>query len=148
MEKRLTKNFSLWEFEYSSTAKARHIDNSIKDADIEDHLRELCEKILQPLRDAWGGSITITSGYRCPELNRAVGGSSTSAHLSGYAADLVPANGKISEFFRFAEDWLRNNKVAFDQCIRERNKRGSRWLHIGVRSNYGLQRKQFKSLVQ
>ena len=66
---------------------------------------ESVETLLDPLREAWEShckqnglgvaSIGISSGYRCPQLNKAVGGSSTSAHCHGYAFDLMPMNGKI-----------------------------------------------------
>ena len=57
--------------------------------------------------------INISSGYRCPELNKAVGGSSTSAHRYGYAFDLVPTNGQMRAFKRFCRDFLAGR--AFDR---------------------------------
>ena len=75
----LTKNFSYSEFTESSTAKARGIDNSLPNQAVRTAIKELAENILQPLRDAYGSGIRITSGYRCPALNKAVGGVATSA---------------------------------------------------------------------
>lgn len=86
----ISKNFSFSEFEASDTAKARHIDNTIKDWTIRDNIVALVENILQPLRDAWGGPLYLGpkhSGYRCPELNEAVSGVKTSQHMTGQAAD-------------------------------------------------------------
>ena len=144
----ITKNFSYREFEASATADKKGICNVITSFDVRDAVKELTEQILQPLRDAWGSGISITSGYRCPALNDAVGGSKTSAHLTGYAADLVPANGRIDEFYSFAESWLRRTRTPFDQCIRERNSKGARWLHLGLKGPHGCQRGEYKSMVK
>ena len=62
----------------------------------------------------WGADITVTSGYRCDALNRAVGGSSTSAHSQAYAADLVPVNGPVKDFSLFVMHWLHDNNIVFD----------------------------------
>jgi len=97
---------------------------------------------LDPLTDAWGSKIFVTSGYRCKKLNEAVGGSKTSAHSLAYAADLVPANGKIEEFKAFTMKWLYENKLVFDQYINEYSGKSS-WVHIAVRNREGKQRKQF-----
>ena len=76
--------FTLWELVKSDTAEAKGISN-FPDFDTVAHLDELRKKILDPMREAWGGPLVVTSGYRCPALNRAVGGVTNSAHLSGYA---------------------------------------------------------------
>lgn len=145
----ITKNFSYAEFERSATADDRGICNVITTFAVRDAVKELTVNLLQPLRDAWGSGLTVTSGYRCEALNRAVGGSSTSAHVYGWAADIVPANGKMQEFYEFTERWLKDNKIAFDQCIRERNRAGtSRWLHLGYKNRQGQQRRQFLNLVK
>ena len=144
----LTKNFSYSEFTESSTAKARGIDNSLPNQAVRTAIKELAENILQPLRDAYGSGIRITSGYRCPALNKAVGGVATSAHLTGYAADLQPINGRMDDFIRFTLDWLKRTNTTFDQCIIERNARtGARWLHIGLNGPGGKQRKQFLNIT-
>ncbi len=145
----ITENFSYAEFEASDTAKARGICNVITTFAVRDAVKELAVNLLQPLRDAWGSGLTVTSGYRCPELNRAVGGSATSAHVYGWAADIVPANGQIDRFYEFTERWLKDNGIAFDQCIRERSARGtSRWLHLGYKNRLGQQRRMFLDLVK
>lgn len=140
------KNFSLGEFTSSATAAAHHIDNT-PSPEVEQHIEELVETILQPLRTAWGKPLKVNSGYRSPELNKAVGGSRTSAHLCGYAADIVPTSGKIDDFIAFAEDWLIKNGIAFDQSINERSG-SSKWWHIAVRHCDGRQRRQTMQLYK
>lgn len=144
----ISKNFSFREFEASDTAKRRGICNVITDTAVRDHIVELTRELLQPLRDEWGSSLTITSGYRCKLLNDAVGGSTTSAHVTGYAADIVPANGKISEFIAFAIDWAQRTGAGFDQIIDEKDKKGAHWCHIGMYNSRGQQRRQVKKMTK
>lgn len=144
----LTKNFSYEEFTESYAAISKGIDNSLPNLTVRNAIKELTENILQPLRDAYGKGIRITSGYRSPALNKAVGGSATSAHLTGYAADLQPMDGDIAMFTKFAVEWLKRTGTTFDQCIIERNTRtGARWLHIGLKGPGGKQRKQFLNIT-
>lgn len=138
------KYFSLKELCSSDVATARKIDN-FPPFSVVEHLTELTEKILEPLRAAWGSPIKVTSGYRCDALNRAVGGVSTSAHRLGYAADLQPANGKMDEFIKFTADWLRRTGRKWDQIIDERSGK-TRWMHIGIRNSSGYQRCQVKDI--
>lgn len=137
-------NFELSEFIESDTAKKKRIDNT-PTFDVVEHLSELCNKILQPLRIAWGSPLTVTSGYRCPELNKAVGGKGTSAHLVGYAADIQPKNGRLDDFIVFAERWMRAHNVMWDQSIKETSK-GVQWWHISLRGVDGKQRRQSLTL--
>lgn len=141
MATQLTEHFSLEELTHSDTAVKKGIDNTPSD-EIISHLKELAEKILEPLRVAWGSGIKINSGYRGPALNKAIGGSNTSAHSIGYAADLYPSNGKIAEFKSFVMKWLKNNNIAFDQYINEFSGT-SQWVHIGLYNRSMQQRKQY-----
>ena len=123
---KLTEHFSLEEFEYSSTALAKGIDNHIPlngqpsngganegGNKILENIRSLCETILEPLRQHAGIPIQLNSGYRCPALNRAVGGSSQSQPLKGEAADIrVPDPQTGEAWFR----WMRDH-LPFDQLI-------------------------------
>lgn len=84
----ISKNFSYSEFEASDTAKAKGIVNAITSVDVREAIRELTLTVLQPLRDAWEQPLHVNSGYRCPELNKAVGGTPTSQHTKGEAADI------------------------------------------------------------
>lgn len=84
----LSENFELAEFLVSETAARRGIANE-PTPEIIDNLRRLCQLVLQPLRVHLKRPVVITSGYRSPVLNRAVGGSPTSHHMQGRAADLI-----------------------------------------------------------
>jgi hypothetical protein len=83
----LSKNFSLSEMTKSQTAVRQGIANKPTAAVIE-NLKLLCTEILQPVRDHYEKSVTVSSGYRSPKLNVAIGGSSTSHHTKGQAADI------------------------------------------------------------
>lgn len=84
----ISRNFSYSEFERSETAEKRGIVNVIATAKVRDSIQALVINLLQPLRTAWGAELVINSGYRCPELNEAVGGVPTSQHMKGEAADV------------------------------------------------------------
>ena len=136
--------FTINELCYSETAIALGIENTPNE-EIKSHLVQLIEELLDPLREAWGSGIKVTSGYRCARLNKALKGSSpTSAHLVGFAADLVPCNGDISGFKRFAVKWLKDTNAPFDQCLCETNGKGVQWLHLGL---YNLAMKQRKQIL-
>lgn len=139
------KYFSLKELCASDVATKKKIDN-FPSFTVVAHLSELTEKILEPLRIAWGSAIIVRSGYRCDALNRAVGGVSTSVHRLGYAADLQPANGKIDEFGKFVKDWLMRNRIKYDQVLFETSGK-TKWVHIGLYSSTGTQRCESKDLI-
>jgi len=84
----ISKNFSYREFEESKTAKDLGITNVISTFEVRNAVRELVLELLQPLRDAWGKPMHVNSGYRCPALNEAVGGTPKSQHPKGEAADV------------------------------------------------------------
>ena len=129
---RITDNFTMEEFTRSETAEAMGIRN-VPGSRERLALVNLCAKLLQPLRDAYGKPITINSGYRCPELNKAVGGVPTSQHQRGEAADLS-IDGKAGDLLELIEA----NRLPFDQAIlyRKRN-----FLHVSLRLE-GEQREQ------
>ena len=138
------KYFTIDELTHSDTAIALGIDNT-PNQEIKEHLVQLVEELLDPLRIAWGSGIKVTSAYRCSRLNRALKGSSpTSAHLAGFAADLVPVNGSITEFKKFVVKWLKENNIAFDQAILETNGKGVQWVHLGL---YNLAMKQRRQIL-
>ena len=138
-------NFELDEFLCSSRAEQLGLDNT-PTFEVIDHLEELVSNLLQPLRAAYGQGIRVTSGYRCQQLNRIVGGSATSAHLTGYAADLQPMNRPVDHLISFAKSWLEKNDIAFDQFIEETGSNGTKWLHLAIRNQDGEQRRQFKTI--
>lgn len=88
----VSKNFSYSEFTKSDTAARKHIQNEITTFEVRDNIKALVDNLLQPLRDAWDAPLFINSGYRCPELNKAVGGVPTSQHVLGMAADVGCSN--------------------------------------------------------
>ena len=83
----LSANFTLKELTKSDTATRLGIDNTPDEAVIES-LKLLCENVLQPVRDHFGKSVTVNSGFRSPETNQATKGSKTSDHCKGQAADI------------------------------------------------------------
>lgn len=144
---KLSKNFTLGEFLASDTAKKKGINNTPTLADIY-HMQELCTFLLQPIRDAWGKPIKVTSGFRCYALNKAVGGSQTSVHMRGWAADLKPASGSYKEFEEFVVNFLKEHpEIKFDQVLMERSG-STKWLHCGFRNNVGRQRMLIFDIVK
>lgn len=127
--------FSLEEFLTSSTARQKSIENLPSWWIIEN----LCDLglFLDDIRSEWGSGIKVTSGYRIDKLNSAVGGVPNSVHRLGWAADIVPANGKFDEFVEFLKSYLKGKD--FDQVIIEK-KGKNKWVHIGLYSPTGLQR--------
>ena len=132
--------FTISELTASDTAKAKGIDNS-PTTEVRANLVALMETLLDPLREAWKSPIRVTSGYRCAALNKAVGGSNTSAHLYGCAADIVPLNGKIAEFKEFCRKYFDVRRHLYDQVILEDNGK-SEWVHIGLKTKDGRKRGQ------
>ncbi len=143
--------FTLSELVRSDTADRLGLENTPSEEHCA-HLEELVACLLDPLREAWmlhcaennlgNPAIRVGSGYRCVALNRAVGGAAHSAHTAGWAADLVPVNGRMKAFGLFCREWVAN--VAFDQLISENESdRGiPRWIHIGLKSLKGEQRRE------
>lgn len=121
---KLTKNFSLQEMTKSQTALRRGIDNTPTPDKIEP-LTLLCEKVLQPVRDHFDRPVTITSGYRSPELCVAIGSKVTSQHTKGQAADFeVPGVSNME-----VAQWIADN-CEFDQLILECFTGGNTgWIH-------------------
>lgn len=106
----LTKNFKLSEFTESETAERLGIDNTPPE-EVVDNILLLCTKLLQPLRSLYGKPMYINSGYRCEELNEAVGGVETSDHRKGLAADVSCENPKA------LLSCLLSSGLIFDQAI-------------------------------
>ena len=137
----LSKNFSLAEMTRSTTATKKRIDNAPNAVQIE-FIKELCDKVLQPLRDAMG-PINISSGFRSPKLNTAIGGSSSSQHcaLRGAAAD-VDMGEKNKDIFEYIK-----NELIFDQLIWEfGTDENPSWVHVSY--HYGHNRKQILKAVK
>lgn len=84
----ITKHFSYREFEMSATADRLDICNVVVDVRVRNAIRALVLNVLEPLRLELGMPVHVSSGYRCPELNREVGGTPDSQHVRGEAADI------------------------------------------------------------
>ena len=123
---KLSDNFTLEELVYSSVAKAKGIDNTPSIQHLA-RLSRLAKEVLQPLRSRWGKPITITSGYRSPALNKAVGGASTSQHVNGEAADIICSDNKA--LFNLAVEMINKGQLRVGQLIDEKN---YSWLHISL----------------
>ncbi len=128
----LTANFSLHELSKSETALRMGFDNT-PDDEATENLRLLCEKVLQPVRDHYGKGVKVNSAYRSPESNAAVGGSKTSDHCKGMAADIeIPgvANADLAQ-------WIMDN-LEYTQLILEFYTPGipdSGWVHVSYDPN-------------
>ena len=131
MATRISKNFTLDELTASATAKQMRIINA-PGVDEVCNLCALVHNVLQPLRDAMGESIKIGSGYRCPQLNKAVGGVSNSQHMKGEAADLC-IDGDLKKGRKWMT-WIMEH-CDFDQLILEHNAKGTYWVHVSFRSD-------------
>lgn len=124
---KLSTHFSLDEFLVSQTA-ARHDIDMTPTQDIIDNLTELCQAVLEPLREEIDRPIIITSGYRPYKLNTLIGGSPRSAHMHGRAADCWAMNMSVHDFAVAAAEMAERQEGPIDQCIKE----FERWLHIGI----------------
>lgn len=119
------KYFTINELTASATAKRSGINNTPTEQ-VKANLKALVENILDPLREAWGQPIIVTSGYRCPKLNKLVGGSSTSQHANGQAADIRTLSDLPSENKKLF-DLIQKLKLPYDQLIDEY---GFNWVHV------------------
>lgn len=128
--------FTLEELLTSSIARQKSIEN-LPSWYVIEHLLQLA-LFLDELRSDWGSGIRVSSGFRNDKLNSSVGGVFNSVHRLGWAADIVPSNGKYDEFVEFVKEWAKDKH--FDQIIEERNGK-SKWIHIGLYSPTGLQRR-------
>lgn len=148
---KLTEHFQLSEFTRSKTASERGIDNTLNPAnpqhqEIISNLTQLCNEILEPLREYAGKPILIGSGYRCPMLNKAVGGVTNSQHMTGEAVDIHLYS--IEEGKQWLT-WIINNST-FDQLLWERESRTSCsfWIHVSCRKDRSKNRHQVRSIIK
>jgi zinc D-Ala-D-Ala carboxypeptidase len=123
----LSKNFTLTELVKSEVALRKGLDNTPGEAEIAS-LKVLTEKVLQPIRDHFATGVKVNSGYRSPQVNKAIGGSPNSDHCRGMAADIeIPGlpNHQLAE-------WI-NQNLKFSQVILEFYMPGdpnSGWVHV------------------
>lgn len=119
------KHFTLRELIKSDTAIRKGIKN-VPNRQEEQNLNALVDKILDPLREAYGKPIIVTSGFRCEELNSLVGGSKTSQHRTGQAADIRTIVDTPEENKKLYDLIIKLN-LPFDQLINEYN---FDWVHV------------------
>lgn len=123
----MSKYFSISELTRSSAAASRGIDNS-PPRKVEVKLQSLIDNLLDSIRERWGAPIIVNSGYRCPELNKSVGGVANSQHCLGEAADITAGNpAKNKKLFYMIAD----SNLPFDQLIDESS---YTWVHISYSS--------------
>lgn len=148
MATKLSENFTLEELLVSSTAAKYGIDNT-PNATIKANLTMLCKKLLQPIRDKYGKSIIVTSGYRCSTLNTKIGGSRTSQHMKGQAADINSGEGyKAGGTARYEANKKLFDLIykmgGYDQLINEFPDAQGRpqWVHVSYNPTLRKQRGQ------
>ncbi|MBO4803065.1 MAG: peptidase M15 [Muribaculaceae bacterium] len=123
------KYFTIPELIRSETARHLDIDNT-PPASAVTALHALVDNVLDPLREAWGGPIRVNSGYRCPKLNRLVGGTPNSQHQRGEAADITVGSRSAN---RRLLALIKRLDLPVDQCIDEK---GCRWIHVSHRPGH------------
>lgn len=136
MSTMLSKNISLEEAIASQSATRLKINNT-PSTEIQNKLKITAEKVVQKVRDHFGQPIRISSGYRSPKVNAAVGGSKTSQHMTGEAFDIQGTNGVTNaQIFNFIKQ-----NLLFDQLIWEfGTTKNPAWVHVSYRE--GRNRKQ------
>jgi len=134
----LSANFSLEELTKSQTATRKGIDNT-PTPEHQDNLKSLCTHVLQPIRDHFDRVVTVSSGYRSPELCTAIGSKITSQHAKGQAADFEifgVSNKELADYI--------NQNLDYDQLILEYWKESdpnSGWVHCSFKTESN--RKQY-----
>ncbi len=121
------KHFTIQELTASATALREGIDN--RPTECAFHLLHvLVEQLLDPVREAWGKPIVVSSGYRCKQLNELIGGVKNSHHILGCAADIIAGNrADHRRLFALIQKMQEEGKIRFTQLIWEG---GGRWIHL------------------
>lgn len=126
------KYFTIAELTQSTTATRNGIDNT-PPFGVVDNLTALVDNVLDRIRGRWGGPIRVNSGYRSEALNIAVGGSKTSQHRFGEAADItVGSPAENAKLFALIKEMRAAGEIVFDQLIDEK---GLTWIHISHKRN-------------
>ena len=138
----ISKHISYKEGTNSVTAIRRGIDNTPNDKQL-DNMVLLAEKVFEPLRVWVGGPIKINSFFRCPQLNKAIGGSTKSQHCHGQAIDIDDTYGKVANSEMY--NYIKNN-LDFDQMIWEfGDDDNPAWVHVSYVSEDENRRRWLKA---
>ena len=129
------KYFSIQELTKSATAVRKGIKND-PSIQVCKALTALIENVLDPLREAYGKPIIVTSGYRCEKLNKAVGGAASSQHVKREAADIRSVQDTPEENKKLF-DLIVKLKLPFDQLI---NEYGYDWVHVSFGARHRRQK--------
>ncbi len=137
----MSRHFTITELTRSSTAAHRGIDNT-PPPEIKTRLAALAKNLLDPIRERWGGPITVNSGFRCPVLNKAVGGSANSQHMRGEAADItVGSQAKNKQLFEMIRSMIEAREIAVGQLLWEKgDDRGPAWVHVSMGTKNEIKR--------
>ena len=128
----ISEHISYKEGVYSTTALRRGIDNTPNDEQL-NNMELIAEEIFEPLRTYVGGPIKINSFFRSPELNKAIGGSTTSQHCKGQAIDIDDTYGRMTNAEMY--HWIKEN-LDFDQMIWEfGDDDNPNWIHVSYVSS-------------
>ena len=129
----LTEHFNLEELVYSSTAKSKGLKNEPTQDHIE-NLKLLCEYVLEPIREKIGCPLVISSGYRSEKVNALVGGSKTSQHILGQAADIqiFDKTKTNKDLFDCIVSMIKSNEIQIGQCIWEFGETEPNWVHVSL----------------
>lgn len=133
LNQKLSKNFILKEFIKSSTGESLKIDNT-PTQEIVNKLRLLCEKVVQPVRDALGKPIVINSGYRCPKLNKAVKGAKNSQHLEGCACDMEIMGMNNYELACWIRDHMKFDQLILEYATNLKQNPNNGWVHVSYKA--------------
>tara|TARA_R110002020_G_scaffold70277_2_gene182470 strand:+ start:1541 stop:2002 length:462 start_codon:yes stop_codon:yes gene_type:complete len=142
---KLSKNLTLKEAVKSNTATRLGIDNTPSEWEV-NNLTAIADHIFQPIRDHFGVPIGVSSGFRCKELNKAIGGSKYSQHMIGEALDIdADIYGKVTNADIF--NYIKKN-LEWDQMIWEfGNDEEPNWVHVSYKEG-GINRKQIRKAMR
>ena len=129
----LTEHFTLEELTYSNIARQKGLKNEPNESQIE-NLKLLAQYILEPIREKNGCPLFISSGYRSEKINTLVGGSKTSQHLLGSAADIQIFDKKLNnkDLFDIIVSMVKNNEIQVGQVIWEFGETEPNWVHVSL----------------
>ena len=132
----MTEHFSFKEMYASATARRRGYDNTPPPEAVA-KLELLCRDVLEPIRKRYGAPIIVGSGYRCPGLNKVIGGVATSQHMTGAAADIHSLSDTLADnmlLYRLIRQMASNEEILCRQIIWEYGVKdiGPDWIHIAI----------------